>query len=205
MTDTAAPPSRAEAWVQTHKPAAAGGAGVALVLVYALYRRSHPSSAAAADPNAAPAGGAVAGLSGLPDTSGTDIQNAVQGQLNDALAAINDQLNAPKPPTPPAVPAPTIPANGKVLYKIKTGDTIGKICTAVYGVNDTHTHNLIKMGNPVLAAFPWNAPLTFFVGQTIRIPAYIRSQDHTVPPPQHPPVKGRPPVPKPPKIKQPKR
>lgn len=168
------PPSGASAWVQTHKPQAAGAAAVVAVAGFALYRRAHPTAADAATAAAAVSPD-VAGLSS-PDTSATDIQNAVQGQINDALTAINGQLNKPAPPAPPAAPPPA-PKPGAVIYKIVKKDTISIISNKVYGRNDLYTRNLIRAANPVLAGFTANLSLSYFAGNTIKIPAYHGSLD----------------------------
>jgi hypothetical protein len=55
---------------------------------------------------------------------------------------------------------------------IKKGDTIAKIALAVYGVADATGEKAIRHANPILISFPAGASLSFFAGDTLKIPAY---------------------------------
>lgn len=179
------PPGRLSAWVQTHKPAAGGIAAATGVVLFALYRRAHPPAAAAGattaggstDTGALTSGGDIAGLSGSPNTDPTDFGNALQDAINNAVTAVQGQLAAPTPPPAPATPTATAPKPGTALYKIKAGDTLSKIASQVYGLNDLYARSILRGANPSLASFTENAPLTFFVGETIRVPVYQHAHD----------------------------
>ena len=93
-------------WLRTHRTEALVGGG-ALVGLFALYRSRKAAAAAAATP-----GVAVAGQTGTPDTSATDLQNAVQDQLNAFMAQFqaNNPTSAASATTHPAGgPWPNIP------------------------------------------------------------------------------------------------
>lgn len=106
-------------WVKSHRSTALGAGAVGAVGGLALYQRRKTTAATTGDAgtpttNADGSTGysyGSAGLTGTPDTSSTDLQNAVQGQLNDALDAfqsnVNDQLAGFTPPPAKAAAKPT--------------------------------------------------------------------------------------------------
>jgi hypothetical protein len=118
-----------QAWFATHKPVALGGAA-ALVVAFALYQKRKAAAAANA-PAAGTAGTSgtwaqtgTAGLTGNdPGTTATDLQNAVQDQINTALgqfqANINDQLAGLGATTAPPG------TNGAITHPILPGGRVG--------------------------------------------------------------------------------
>lgn len=175
------------AWLRTHqKQAALGAAGLAAVVLAMRGKKSAgaPTNKRAAAGINAPA---VAGLSGTPPTD-----------YAQQFAALNDEidslLNDPQPPATrkPAGPPPA-PRPGHQRYTIKRGDTLDKIATTVYGINDQGARRAIKAANPVLWTFAHNARLDHFAGHTLRIPAYHEHKPAPKPKPK-PPKRGRIPV-----------
>lgn len=99
-------------WAKTHKNTALGIGAVGTVGGFALYQRHKTSAATTGDAGTATSSTdgtstsgyayGTAGLTGTPDTSGTDIQNAVQDQLNAALDAIGQSGSSSASSTDPS-------------------------------------------------------------------------------------------------------
>lgn len=96
-------------WAKANPKVAAGGAGVVAVAGLA-FMRSRRASAAAASPATSSAAGtdATAGTSGIPNTLATDIENAVQDQLNTFQNGVNQQIAGLKPTSTPPAPKPPV-------------------------------------------------------------------------------------------------
>lgn len=125
-----------KAWIAGHHGQAAAAGGAVVVVGFALYQRRKAAAAngtsssglsglLGTDTTGASTGTSsgvgIAGLTGAPDTSLTDMQNTLQDQLNTALGQfqsnVNSQISAipagPRGPAGPAGPAgkaPTPPA-----------------------------------------------------------------------------------------------
>lgn len=115
------PSSSLTAWFATHRlQAALGAAGV--VGAYALYRKhvANNTGATGTGTTAAQAGTNGTDINGLngtsiaglvsPNTSATDIENAVQDQINAMQSSVDAQLAAFSPPPAPTPPTPSPPA-----------------------------------------------------------------------------------------------
>jgi hypothetical protein len=100
VTTTTAPPApsggKLSKWIETHKQQAGfGGAAVAVIVL--VIAKKHKSSAAAGGA-ASPAtstmlGTAVPGGIGVPGTSASDIQNAVQDQINSEISGVRTEIS----------------------------------------------------------------------------------------------------------------
>lgn len=110
-------------WLKTHQKQAAAGAAVLLVVLLALRARKNSAAATSGGlPGVANGSGVgIAGLSGTPDTTLTDLQNTLQDQLNSELGQFQTNVNAqigaipsgpagPRGPAGPAGPTPPAPA-----------------------------------------------------------------------------------------------
>lgn len=88
-----------QSWVKTHQKQALAGGGVVLVAVIALIAKKRTAAAAAATPastqaalDAQTAADVAAGTIAQPGTTLTDVQNAVQDQVNQDLAGFRTEF-----------------------------------------------------------------------------------------------------------------
>jgi len=142
------------AWIDAHETPimVSGGVGIAGLALYVRHRRT--SAAAGTDAAGAAAAGVtpnIAGLSGAPDTSSTDLQNELQDEINSQFGTLQQQLTdaiaklpkaptptpppkpappAAKPPPTPAKPAPPKPTPATKTYTVVHGDNLSKIAAA---------------------------------------------------------------------------
>jgi len=83
-----------QAWIKAHPGQVAGGAGIVLVIAYALYKRHQASAAGTGTSSTGTTTGTTAGLPGTYDSTANDVYNSLESQLG----ALSGQIASLSPP-----------------------------------------------------------------------------------------------------------